>query len=101
MITGSASGVCDATSWMEPRRTFIRGAFSERTPMAGVCFGHEIIADAMGGEVARSQTGWGGGRHVFTPVRQADWRTQAGAVVRLSACPPVIRIRVSGPRRAP
>lgn len=85
VITGSAFGVYDATSWMEPLRNFIRGAFSARTPMVGVCFGHQIIADAMGGEVARSQKGWGVGRHVYTLVRQADWMTQAGAVVRLSA----------------
>jgi|GEM_PF-4930459 len=100
VITGSAFGVYDETSWMEPLRNFIRGAsrarFRARAPMVGVCFGHQIIADAMGGEVARSPKGWGVGRHVYTLVRQSDWMTQAGAPLRHSASPPVRQSSGSG-----
>ncbi|HQZ11334.1 MAG TPA: gamma-glutamyl-gamma-aminobutyrate hydrolase family protein [Devosia sp.] len=66
VITGSPAGVYDShLSWMEPLRTFIRGAYAAKTPMLGVCFGHQIMADALGGEVRKSEKGWGLGRHVY------------------------------------
>ncbi|MGN6684835.1 MAG: type 1 glutamine amidotransferase [Devosia sp.] len=66
LITGSSAGVYDNhLSWMEPLRQFIRGAYANRTPMLGICFGHQIIADALGGDVRKSEKGWGLGRHVY------------------------------------
>ncbi len=66
LITGSAAGVYDNhLTWMEPLRAFIRSAYSERTPMLGICFGHQIMADALGGDVRKSEKGWGLGRHVY------------------------------------
>ena len=66
LILGSRAGVYDTEyEWMEPLRAFIRGAYAARTPMIGICFGHQIIADALGGEVRRSDRGWGLGRHVY------------------------------------
>lgn len=67
LITGSSAGVYDNhLSWMEPLRQFIRGAYANRTPMLGICFGHQIIADALGGDVRKSEKGWGLGRHVYS-----------------------------------
>jgi GMP synthase-like glutamine amidotransferase len=66
LITGSAAGVYDTHyPWMEPLRAFIRGAYAARTPMLGICFGHQIMADALGGDVRKSDKGWGLGRHVY------------------------------------
>jgi GMP synthase-like glutamine amidotransferase len=65
VITGSPAGVYDDHPWLDPLRTFIRGAYATRTPMLGVCFGHQIMADALGGEVRKSEKGWGIGRHVY------------------------------------
>jgi GMP synthase-like glutamine amidotransferase len=66
IVTGSAAGVYDNHfAWMEPLRTFIRAAYAEKTPMLGICFGHQIMADALGGEVRKSEKGWGLGRHVY------------------------------------
>ncbi|WP_323010187.1 glutamine amidotransferase-related protein [Paracoccus sp. (in: a-proteobacteria)] len=33
--------------------------------MVGVCFGHQIIAQALGGTVRKAGQGWGLGRHVY------------------------------------
>jgi GMP synthase-like glutamine amidotransferase len=33
--------------------------------MAGVCFGHQLMAQALGGIVRKSEKGWGIGRHVY------------------------------------
>jgi GMP synthase-like glutamine amidotransferase len=66
LITGSAAGVYDNhLSWMQPLRQFIRSAYAQRTPMVGICFGHQIMADALGGDVRKSDKGWGLGRHVY------------------------------------
>lgn len=66
LITGSSAGVYDTHyPWMEPLRAFIRGAYAAKTPMLGICFGHQIMADALGGDVRKSEKGWGLGRHVY------------------------------------
>jgi GMP synthase-like glutamine amidotransferase len=66
LITGSAAGVYDQHyAWMEPLRAFIRGAYAAKTPMLGICFGHQIMADALGGDVRKSEKGWGLGRHTY------------------------------------
>jgi GMP synthase-like glutamine amidotransferase len=66
LITGSSAGVYDNhLAWMEPLRQFIRGVYAAKTPMVGICFGHQIMADALGGDVRKSEKGWGLGRHVY------------------------------------
>jgi GMP synthase-like glutamine amidotransferase len=66
LVMGSAAGVYDNHyDWMEPLRAFIRGAYAAKTPMVGICFGHQIMADALGGDVRKSEKGWGLGRHVY------------------------------------
>ena len=66
LLPGSAAGVYDNhLAWMEPLRHFIRQAYDAKTPMVGICFGHQIMADALGGVVRKSEKGWGLGRHVY------------------------------------
>ena len=82
IITGSAAGVYDTHyAWMEPLRHFIRAAYAARTPMLGVCFGHQIMADALGGDVRKSEKGWGLGRHTYAvKSRPAFLGTEAPAL---------------------
>jgi GMP synthase-like glutamine amidotransferase len=84
LITGSPAGVYDPTPWMDPLRGFIREAFAARTPMIGVCFGHQVIADALGGVVRKSEKGWGVGRHTYDIVGRRDWMNGAGPTVSLA-----------------
>lgn len=65
LITGSAAGVYDAHFWLDPLRAFIRSAYAANVPMLGICFGHQITADALGGDVRKSEKGWGLGRHSY------------------------------------
>ncbi len=46
--------------------------------MIGVCFGHQIIADALGGDVRKSEKGWGVGRHTYEIVARPPWMEGAG-----------------------
>ena len=65
LITGAAAGVYDELDWMAPLEDFVRKVYVNRTPMVGVCFGHQLIAQALGGTVRKSEKGWGIGRHVY------------------------------------
>lgn len=78
LITGSPKGVYDDAPWMEPLRAFVRGAASAKTPLVGICFGHQIIADALGGDVRKSPKGWGVGRHTYEIVGRRPWMADAG-----------------------
>ena len=58
LITGSRHGAYEDHPFIQPLETFIRKAMAESVPLVGVCFGHQIIAQAMGGKVARFDGGW-------------------------------------------
>jgi len=65
LITGSPAGVYDRLDWIAPLEDFVRAAYAGGTPMVGVCFGHQLMAQALGGAVRQSEKGWGIGRHVY------------------------------------
>jgi len=65
LITGAAAGVYDGLDWIARLEDFVRTAYANKTPMVGVCFGHQLIAQALGGTVGKSEKGWGIGRHVY------------------------------------
>jgi GMP synthase-like glutamine amidotransferase len=68
LLTGSPAGVYDDLDWIAPLERFVRTAYESRTPMAGICFGHQLIAQALGGTVRKSEKGWGIGRHLYDIV---------------------------------
>jgi GMP synthase-like glutamine amidotransferase len=65
LITGSPAGVYDGFDWIAPLEAFVRTAHDKGVPMVGVCFGHQLIAQALGGMVRKSEKGFGLGRHVY------------------------------------
>jgi GMP synthase-like glutamine amidotransferase len=85
LITGSPFGIYDSTPWMDPLRAFIRDAREVKTPMVGVCFGHQVIADALGGVVRKSEKGWGVGRHTYDILGTRSGMEGAGASLSLAA----------------
>ena len=58
LITGSRHGVNEDHDWIPPLKDLIRTIDAHRTPLVGVCFGHQIIAQALGGKVEKFQAGW-------------------------------------------
>ncbi len=58
LITGSRFGAYEPHSWIPPLEDFIRAAYAAHVPVVGVCFGHQIIAQAMGGKVQKYAGGW-------------------------------------------
>lgn len=77
VITGSPAGVYEDHAWLPPLRAFIRRAYSARTPMLGICFGHQIMADALGGDVRKSEKGWGLGRHTYRVTNRPGFMADA------------------------
>ena len=73
IITGSAFGVYDEVDWMPALMDFIRDANEARTPQFGICFGHQAMAEALGGRAEKSGKGWGLGRHEYTTPHRPDW----------------------------
>jgi GMP synthase (glutamine-hydrolysing) len=65
LITGSKHGTYENHSWIAPLEQFIRDCHAARVPMIGVCFGHQIIAQAMGGKVVKFDGGWAVGRKEY------------------------------------
>ena len=58
LITGSRFGAYEDHPWIPPLEDFIRAAYAAHVPVVGVCFGHQIIAQAMGGRVEKYPGGW-------------------------------------------
>lgn len=65
LIAGSSAGVYDDLDWIAPLESFVRAAYAQTIPTVGVCFGHQLIAQALGGTVRKSDKGWGIGRHIY------------------------------------
>ena len=78
LITGSPAGVYDPLPWIPPLLDFIRAAAGSK--MVGVCFGHQAMAQALGGEVVKSDKGWGTGLQRYWVVRPEPWMDHADAI---------------------
>ncbi len=73
LITGSAYGVYDDVPFIPKLMGFIRDIFAAGKPLVGICFGHQIIAHALGGSAAKFIGGWGIGTVKLNIVGKADW----------------------------
>ncbi len=75
LCTGSKYSVYDDVDWIHRLKDFVREVHREGRPFLGVCFGHQMMAEALGGKVERAEVGWCIGAHCFEVVRQEDWMT--------------------------
>ena len=61
ITTGSRSSTYEALSWIPPFKQLIVNLHQHKRKLVGVCFGHQLIADALGGRTELSDKGWGVG----------------------------------------
>ncbi|MFL0797677.1 MAG: GMP synthase [Cellvibrionaceae bacterium] len=72
LITGSKCSAYEKQSWILTLEEFIRELDEHRIPTTGICFGHQIIAQALGGKVEKYSGGWGVGLHTYSLQKKAD-----------------------------
>ena len=77
LITGSRHGAYEDLPWIAPLEELIRQIMATGRPLVGVCFGHQIIAQALGGTVEKFAGGWAVGPTEYdicgAPMRLNAW----------------------------
>jgi GMP synthase-like glutamine amidotransferase len=65
LITGSRHGVYEPHPWLPRLEGLVREIVASGKPLVGVCFGHQVIAQALGGKVEKFAGGWAVGRQQY------------------------------------
>jgi GMP synthase-like glutamine amidotransferase len=73
IVTGSKFGVYDDLPWIGPLKAFLHDCLEQGVPVVGVCFGHQLLAEAMGGRAEKSPNGWGVGVQDYEVVERPAW----------------------------
>ena len=58
LITGSKLSVYDAEDWIRKLETYVQLLNEQKKALLGVCFGHQLIAKALGGKSEKAPIGW-------------------------------------------
>ncbi len=66
LISGSKHGAYEGHPFIAPLEQFVRDAYAANVPIVGICFGHQIVAQALGGRVEKFAGGWAIGRTEYT-----------------------------------
>ena len=85
LITGSRHAVYEKLDWITALEGFIREIYDASVPLVGICFGHQIIAQVLGGKVVKSEKGWSVGVETFEIDKTQDWMTGVPKQVSLYA----------------
>ena len=65
LVTGSRHGVYEDHPFIPPLEDFLRACVAADRPVVGICFGHQIVAQALGGRVEKFRGGWSVGRRRY------------------------------------
>jgi GMP synthase-like glutamine amidotransferase len=80
VCTGSRYSAYDDYPWIRQLVGFVREVQTASVPFVGICFGHQILAQALGGRVAKAASGWGAGAHILdvdTTAAAVPWMVPA------------------------
>ncbi len=73
VCTGSRSSANDPDDWIQDLKNFLRQLRDADKPFVGICFGHQMMAQALGGKVERASQGWGIGVHDLNVTKTESW----------------------------
>ncbi len=77
LFTGSRWSVYDDAAWIRRAGEFAARLHALGRPTVGICFGHQLIAAALGGQVEKAPQGWGVGVHTTHIQTQPEWMVPA------------------------
>ncbi|MCT4556153.1 MAG: type 1 glutamine amidotransferase [Pelagimonas sp.] len=80
IITGGKYSVFEDYDWQDRLFDFLRTLHARQIKLIGICYGHQAIAHALGGEVVRSPKGWGVGIMPVNVLAQTGFATLASDV---------------------
>lgn len=83
LISGSRKSVFDDCDWIIRLLDFVRELDARKRKLVGLCFGHQLVAAAMGGEVVRHEKGWGAGAQEYRCIAIREWMHEEHLSVRL------------------
>jgi GMP synthase-like glutamine amidotransferase len=83
LCTGSRWSVYDDVAWIHDLKTFVRQSYEANKPFIGICFGHQMLAEALGGKVEKSAYGWGVGIREMEITRAEAWMQPQQATLKL------------------
>ena len=83
IMTGSKSSVYEQTPWVLELGEFVRTLHQRRKKLIGICFGHQMVAHALGGEAGPAAIGWSLGNKLTQPTSAASGNLVAGKSFRL------------------
>ena len=86
IVTGSPHGVYEDHSWIPTVSQLINNVYEANLPIFGVCFGHQLIAQALGGYVEKSEKGWGLGLHTYQVNNKPEYMSNLSEEVTLNIC---------------
>lgn len=83
LCTGSRWSVYDDVGWIHDLKTFVRELHAAHKPFIGICFGHQMMAEALGGKVEKSNYGWGVGIQSLEITQAEPWMQPQQTTLKL------------------
>ncbi len=77
VISGSPASVYEDLEWIRTGEEIVQTIVVAERPLLGICFGHQLMAQALGGTVERADVGWGAGAHRYDVVNRPNGLTDA------------------------
>ena len=92
LVTGSKHGAYEDHPFIPPLEALIREIHGARRPLVGVCFGHQVVAQALGGRVERWPGGWALGRRLYRIEGMGEVALNAWHQDQVTELPPGARV---------
>jgi len=74
IITGSQFSAYDDIPWIHKAKILIADLYKAQIPTIGICFGHQLIAESLGGKVIKAtDKGWGVGVQNWEIKNKREW----------------------------